>query len=345
VQQYITEIFGKYLKSHLYEGALRDASRDYEINENEEKDRDRFKEQLIIIGYMGREILSISLPILAKLLEENVRSLGGHLQRIHSMPNPTQMSLSDSKILENIFEDLHWLLLISGHVLAMESDGESPLIPKEINEFSKQQLMTGGVDITATLKVLAAPNQDITDFVNAETNVDLVVRILAAVFRLCELEKGAIEAKMVDLMSPELTCTLMWFLKMFADEYLLPMPEYYDSISETFKAAFGQGPGGLWTVNYFLGKICLNVQHFSAEDTIIEDTITLFLTILRKKHRCLVVFNSEVFKAILELKNINLSVKAKRGLLKGFVLVASVIENEDFKKQYLDQIMTPIAQR
>jgi hypothetical protein len=234
LQQYLVQIFNKFLECHIAEG-LRGVNRDCDINEiseNEEKDRDRFKEQLIIIGCIGREVPNHALPILAKLMEDKVRNLGGQLQRIHStLPNPTQMTLADSKILENLFDDLHWTLLISGHVLAMESEGESPLIPKEINEYSKQQLATGTTDITNSLKILAAPNQDISDFPNAEINGDVVIRILASVFRLCELEKGAIEVKMDLLLSPELTSTLMWFLKMFADEYLLPQPEYYDSVT------------------------------------------------------------------------------------------------------------------
>jgi len=57
-------------------------------------------------------------------------------------------------------------------------------------------------------------------------------------------------------------------------------------MSESIKAAFGvDTPGGAWTVNLLLNKICTNLQSFSDENEIIEETIDLFNTILRSKHK------------------------------------------------------------
>lgn len=42
--------------------------------------------------------------------------------------------------MDELYEDLHWLILITGHVLCMESDGETALIPLEITRCSMKQV-------------------------------------------------------------------------------------------------------------------------------------------------------------------------------------------------------------
>ena len=56
--------------------------------------------------------------------------------------------------MDNLYEDLHWLLLISGYLLADESNGETPLIPKEIISYSTS--LKSQVDIQATFQTLCA---------------------------------------------------------------------------------------------------------------------------------------------------------------------------------------------
>ena len=51
-----------------------------------------------------------SLPLLAKLLENRTSRLQGQLQRMHSQT----MNISDTNILDCLFEDIHWLVLIAG---------------------------------------------------------------------------------------------------------------------------------------------------------------------------------------------------------------------------------------
>jgi hypothetical protein len=58
------------------------------------------------------------------------------------------MSLSDQHALGSLFEDLHWLLLISGHTIALDSDGETPVIPQEILKHSIAQAANVSVDVT-----------------------------------------------------------------------------------------------------------------------------------------------------------------------------------------------------
>ena len=61
---------------------------------------------------------------------------------------------SELSSVDNLFEDLHWLLLISGYLLADESNGETPLIPQEIISYSSS--LKSQVDIQATFQTLCA---------------------------------------------------------------------------------------------------------------------------------------------------------------------------------------------
>lgn len=108
------QIFNTYLKCHL---SPPDGSRGIgqgleaeEIGEIEEDDQTKFKDQLQSMGALGRQIPGHSLPLLCKLLEERTSRLHGQLQRMSQQA----MHISDSNILNNLSEDIHWLILISG---------------------------------------------------------------------------------------------------------------------------------------------------------------------------------------------------------------------------------------
>lgn len=61
---------------------------------------------------------------------------------------------SEFSRVDNLYEDLHWLLLISGYFLADEANGETPLIPKEIISYSTS--LKSQVDIQTTFQTLCA---------------------------------------------------------------------------------------------------------------------------------------------------------------------------------------------
>lgn len=277
-------MFNKYVQCHLSapEG-LRTVSDSFD--DEDENDRDKYKEQLIIIGNVARESPGHSLTILSKLIEEKTRQLHSQLQAMYS--NGSQLNMSITKAMEILFEDIHWLLLIAGHVVAMECTGEQPMIPSEIMQYSVEQLSNGTVDITTSLKVLAAPSQCITQTPQADTNCDPLIRLLTAVFRICEIENNAIEYKMKDFLSPEVSSDIMWFLNQWSEAYLFMLAEYYpNNLSETLQTAFGlDTPGGNWTLNFILNKICINVQNFATETNVIKDSVGLFVSLVKRKHK------------------------------------------------------------
>ena len=181
-------------------------------------------------------------------------------------------------------------------------------------------------------------------FYSAEHNADPVIRLIAAGFRLCELEKSAMEVRMYNFLSPEMSSTLVWFVKRWADAYLMPLNE--GEISVVFQQAFGSNtPGSNWIINYLLNKILLNAQYLKAEKEVMEDTTELFLVLLKRRDRCTAILNSEYFRSVCDLKNLDVPATLKRKFLKGFVVLASEIESDDVRLEYLSKLMTPIEQK
>lgn len=279
------QIFNKYVQCHLSPpDGLRTEKFDDVSVDCGRHDREEFKEQLIIIGNFGRENPGHSLTILSKLLEEKTRQLHSHLMQATQCNDMGNMMVM--RALGSVFEDIHWLLLIAGHVIAMESVGEQPIIPSEIMNHSVEQLSAGAVDITTSLKVLASPSQCITQIPNAENVCDAIIRLVAAVFRLCEIENKAIEYKLKLYLSTEVTSDIMWFLTIWAEPYLFMLTEYYATLSESLQMAFGlDTPGGNWTLNFILNKICVNVTNFNGESEIIDDSVALFVSLVKRKHK------------------------------------------------------------
>lgn len=346
---YFCQLFDKYVKCHI---ATPDGQRNAELYNPheeldgiEEKDQEKYKEELFIIGMIGREIVEHSLPILAKLLEDRIRKLYGQLRRMCG--NETQQKILNDKILEIFFEDIHWILIISGYLLSCDNEGEQKLIPTSVMNYSSKSFDSGVFDINTSLQVLGSPSQCITEIPNAENVSDPVIRIISGVFRLCEIEKAAIESKITHLLSPELSSSIMWFLEKWAEPFLLPLPEYYgNKICETFQQAFGLNtPGGNWTINFLLQKICINVQVFTAEQAVLADSIKLFMILVKKKHRCSAVYNSEAFRSIVALKDMNLPSKSKSGLICGLVTTAFCIMEQNTRNQYIDGIIQPILEK
>lgn len=255
-----TLIFNKFVETHLASQAKTDIENSLEMNEDDEIDRDLYKEQLIIIGFFGRLNLEHSLKSLASLLEEKVQMLYGHLSCLQ--PNSSFNSKSGNS-LATLFEDLHWILLISGHVICMESEGETAMIPKEVNEFSIEQLRLGQVDVNSTLNLLMN-STSMNQFNPA--NCDFVVRIVSSVFRLSEIENNSFQSGLAYYLSPLTSSTLMWFIKLWANSYLYIDPVFYSPFSDVYGQVLGiDKDGSKWALNYVLGKICFNIHNYFNE--------------------------------------------------------------------------------
>uniref|UniRef100_A0A8C7X7X1 Exportin-4 n=1 Tax=Oryzias sinensis TaxID=183150 RepID=A0A8C7X7X1_9TELE len=160
------QVFNSYIQCHL---AAPDGTRNLsvngissheeeEINELQEDDRELFSDQLSSIGMLGRVAADHCIPLLTSLLEDRVNRLHGQLQRTqqHLMAS-SDLGSVDRKVLDDLYEDIHWLILVSGYLLADDPQGETPLIPSEVMEFSIKH--STEVDINTTLQILGSPGE------------------------------------------------------------------------------------------------------------------------------------------------------------------------------------------
>ena len=250
-----------------------------EIEETEESDRVRYKDTLSVIGALGRECLDLSLPILISLLESRISRLHGQIHRVSS-----QGGREIDPVMSDLFEDIHWIVLITGNILSLDVDGETALIPSEVMQHSISQ--AGSVDVSKSLEVLASPGQPASDIPGHESS-DHVLRLVGAVFRLSEVEKRCVEAGLMSLWSPEIGSSIMWFLRRWSLTYLATQETYYQEISIALCTAFGRDTeGSAWTVNFLLEKILSNLTQFHSEAGVVEDTIRLLVSLSDCKEKC-----------------------------------------------------------
>ncbi|XP_054711675.1 exportin-4-like [Uloborus diversus] len=344
VQQASVQIFNQYLKTHLSppEGT-RPQSAPEEIEEVEENDRTKYWDQLSAIGLFARHILHHCVPILVRLLEDRLTRLHGQLQRMQQCGGA-----EDNTILEMLNEDIHWLLLISGHVLSSVSEGETSLIPLEIIRYSMSQ--TENVNIETTLRVLASPSHRVCDIPGAETSTDPVVRLVAGVFRLCEVERRALEANLSHLMSPEVGTSLAWFLGRFAVTYLMPNEAYYSEMSLSLTQAFGKDTeAGRWTLDFVIGKLESDLLLWPGEVSLLEECCSSLGMVLNNSERGEQAITCTSFLSLLKRQQGGvfhaLPPVAKRQLLKSLVLVGAYNENADMRKRYWMEVLKPLQER
>lgn len=304
-EEWRIEILNTFIKCHLGapegirgEGANEEAEE--VIEETEEDDKTKFRDQLSSIGAFSRSVASHSLVLLARLLEDRITRFSTQLQRMHGQ----SLSQSDQHQLGSLFEDLHWLLLISGHTLTLDSDGETAVIPQEILQHSIAQAPT--VSVETTLKVIASPGNRATDIAGMEETCDHVARLIAAVLRLCEVERRASDAGLAHLLSPEMGSTIVWWLRRFALTYMLPNENLYIELSPSFSAAFGRdSEGASWIIGFLLNKVESNLRTQTAEQALMNETLKLLMALVDTREKRNVVINSGPFWTLVRMHNNN----------------------------------------
>ncbi|XP_077977331.1 exportin-4-like [Glandiceps talaboti] len=354
------EVFNSYVQCHL---AAPDGTRNQtcngessldeeEINEAEEDDRVLFNDQLCSIGCLARVIPQHSIQLLTRLLEERVNRLHGQLQRLqqqamsHGAHNVSQSDV----VLDDLYEDIHWLVLISAFVLADEPQGETPLIPSDIMEYSIGE--SQNVNIDTTLRVLGSPGEKVSSIPGSDQSSDKVVRLIAAVFRLSEVERRAVNAQLSSLLSPQVGATTMWFLRRWCLSYLLPNERYYAQMSLPITAAFGRDTeGGRWSIGFLVDKILSNLSVWSSEQALAMDTVNLLVALVQQKNRCETVIKCEGLWTLAKRHATNLAPldllpeDIKCNLMKALVMAGNSAGDADTKHRYWSQLLQPVQQR
>ncbi|XP_072542133.1 exportin-4 [Salminus brasiliensis] len=352
------QVFNSYIQCHL---AAPDGTRnltangvashdDEEINELQEDDRELFSDQLASIGMLGRIAAEHCIPLLTSLLEDRVTRLHGQLQRHqqHLMASSDPESV-DRKVLDDLYEDIHWLILVSGYLLADDPQGETPLIPSEVMEYSINH--STEVDINTTLQILGSPGEKATSIPGCN-RTDSVIRLLSAVLRTSEVESRATRASLTELLSPQMGKDIMWFLRRWAKTYLLVDEKLYGQISMPLSTAFGADTeGAQWIVGYLLEKVINNLSVWSSEPELANDTVELLVTLVEKRERANIVVQCENWWNLAKQFASRspplhlLSSPIQRTLMKALVLGGFAHMDSDTKQQYWAEVLHPLQQR
>lgn len=352
------QVFNSYIQCHL---AAPDGTRNLsvngissheeeEINELQEDDRELFCDQLSSIGMLGRVAADHCIPLLTNLLEDRVTRLHGQLQRTqqHLMATSDPESM-DRKVLDDLYEDIHWLILVSGYVLADDCQGETPLIPSEVMEFSIKH--STEVDINTTLQILGSPGEKASSIPGCN-RTDSVIRLLSAVLRTSEVESRATRASLTGLLSPQMGKDIMWFLRRWAKTYLLVDEKLYEQISIPLITAFGADTeGAQWIVGYLLEKVINNLSVWSSEPGLANDTVELLVTLVEKRERANIVVQCEGWWSLAKQFASRspplhlLSSPVQRTLMKALVLGGFAHMDSDAKQQYWAEVLHPLQQR
>ncbi|XP_072386628.1 exportin-4-like isoform X1 [Diabrotica undecimpunctata] len=344
------QVFNKYVQCHL---APPDGCRRSNVDvddDNEDNDRVRYKDQLQVIGMFGRVVPGHSLQVLYKLLEDRITKFSYHILSMQK----GAINLNQHAGLTDLFEDIHWVTLISGHIICMDSDGETPMIPSAIMKYSIDQHKGQQSTLQASMAAIEALQTKFSQPENLE-QCDYVIRILFDVMNLCTLEDYAASAKLKHLMSPEVGSTAMWFLKRWCLSYLLPVENYYEELSPTLIGCLGKDTqGARLVVSYVLSKIQSNLFHFQSEPILLRDTVDLFCDIVCVKQKSSHIVRTESMRNLIKLFGSlepgSLPPNIIRGLCKGFVLAGVALDTrndslQNSMNEYYDLILTPLQQR
>ncbi|XP_037079811.1 exportin-4-like [Pollicipes pollicipes] len=344
-----TQIFETYLQVHLgspdgSRGLTSDTSDD--VEESEESDRVAYRDQLAAIGAFGRKIPERSVPLVTRLLEAQTERLQRHLQQVYQQAAPP----ADRQQLIALHEDIHWTLMIAGHVLALDLRSETSLISPRLNQFSVSFLSPADrpqdpAVVAASAAALRLAGTDPARTPELPDKVDPIVRLVACGVRILKILQTAAQSNLSDVISPEVTCTTLWFMQRVTLTYLMPNENYYNLLSASLLSAFGtDSESSLWIVGFLLSAVRQMLTTMASEPDVVSETVQLLDTLCESKERGRAVIQCEQLGPLVSLVSGDLQLPsvARRGLLKALVSVASTAPEPSVTADYLARLLAPL---
>ncbi|XP_049872405.1 exportin-4-like isoform X2 [Pectinophora gossypiella] len=317
------EVFNTYLQCRL---APPDGTRGTESNDGcgddikddiEEDERKQHANVLLTIGAIARKAPAHCSHVLFTLLQDRSKRLEGQLQLMHMGKLP----MSGGEQLVRLFEDLHWILMITGHFLAIDCvEGELVMIPPEIMHYS----LVENANVDASLRYLVGES-------TSTENVDPVLKLIGEILRISAWECAALEAGLGTVFSPELSATISWLLKIWANSYLMPPPLMYSEMSPILECAFGRGSRGVsWVVSRLGARAGCCLRHLAAQPVAATQALHLLTTLAHSQHKENPLATCEEFLALVawEATGSNLPGELRKELHRAFAIAATYAEGE-----------------
>lgn len=237
ISQVCSEIVGAFINAKVI---VPPSESDDEFDEME-KDVDIYEEQLINIASLAR-FQPLTIQTLLSVLDEKHHTL---LQFIQSG--------QDTSMVMVLQEQIHWGILIAGHILADSGLGETPEIPGSLQKLSQQ------------------------------SEQDLVVLLPTKLFGILDSLSFPIQSPQHTLCSPLLMETIFWFLDRWSCTYLLLDPTNKWS-SSNIQQAFGVNGNGGQILSFLLQKVYDHARIWNSESSIIEQIIVLLQGLSKNRY-------------------------------------------------------------
>ncbi|KAH9560099.1 hypothetical protein CY35_06G089400 [Sphagnum magellanicum] len=284
-------------------------------------------ERLSAVALVARAAPSATVPLLAHLVSERCTWL---LQCTGGRGDPTSVK-----------EELHWLLLMSGHVLADSGDGETPLVPESIS----------------ALNVSSADPANHPAVLLCHSVVNLARQSLDTNIR-------------TEIFSPRLMEAVVWFFGRWVDTYLMPAdagrgPNSTPSSNEgdqqqmggtagpqlqPLVVAFGEEGGGKAVLEVLVRVAVSGLISWPGERTLQEMvSFQLLPALVRRRNICVHLVSLEAWQELAHafaFQQATLSTLAspiQRALSEALCRSAGGMSSGDATNQYVRDLLGPIT--
>ncbi|CAD5117397.1 DgyrCDS6171 [Dimorphilus gyrociliatus] len=269
-----SNIFESFLYCHLAPPlGCRPVANDEVILEEDEEDKDKFKDELCSIATLARVNLSHCLSLVNDLL-------------IDRLSGKTPISLAE------LYEDLHWIVLVAAALLTDDVIGETPLIPSQIMQHAIDEIKSGKSNVNATISFVQGTSTTLE-------SVDGIVLLVVKIQRLLEM---CLEATCNNMdWSPQVAATCGLFLQRWVRTYLLPNEDNYTEMSPTFNTIWGCDAPISKVIVAQLVDICTKaVQMWSGEEQTLIECLHLLVILAERHQRAVLLLESEGFWSLIE---------------------------------------------
>ncbi|KAJ3048667.1 Exportin-4 [Rhizophlyctis rosea] len=300
-------IFDIYMDVRLQLAALQV---DEEVEEGEFSDMELYGDQLIYVATLARLDPTNSLKKLQVLLHDLYSKLQAVFKGTGSAPE---------KDIRVWLEHVHWLSLISGHVLADPGRGEVPFIPPN---FTKLPAGSDGQNAIAAVPM--------------------------SIFGIIDLVSVQPNSAQHAIASPLTLQSLLWFVERWSRTYLLidevPLPAHMSAVIQ----GFSRQHNGAQLLNFLLEKVQQNIVLWHGEEDVLHTVVRLLNTFNETDHIRAALLASEKFDGLLKLLLNNLSnlpASVHSSLIEAIAAIATHAHTPQLRAQYFQGLSDAIQNR
>ncbi|KAJ3151890.1 Exportin-4 [Geranomyces michiganensis] len=199
-----------------------------------------YEEQLVAVGIIARMDPEKCLGKLQQLINDRL----AHVQAIFNGSN------RQTNAMPYLSEHLHWLALFAGHILAHPSRGEMPEVPRAIMALSAR----------------------------SPENSDLAVSLATTLMNVLEVVSVEPDSPKLEMCSPLLTETLLWFVERWSESYL-----FVPGLSPGLDRAFGPQFGGPHVLDFVLRMIQKAFVTWHGEEDLLMQIVNILNTYSKRE--------------------------------------------------------------